>query len=111
MKSQSFHILADSIENDNFLLFLTDYFNKTLHGMSADAVTGYGDEFVIELLENFQPLLCSDTSHQRLAKVVSIGITHQTTEVILDLLDDQVNAVDWSFLQEVLHHARTFLSA
>jgi hypothetical protein len=77
----------------------------------AHRVASHRHEFVVKLLNYFETLLCSDTSHQRLTEVVRIGVTHKSGEVVLDVLYNQVDAVNRRLFDVVLKHSRAFLSA
>jgi hypothetical protein len=66
--------------------------------MGTHAVASYRDKLVIKLLYDFNSLLCTDSSHQRLAEIVGVGVTQKAAEVITNLIYNQVDAVNWCLL-------------
>jgi hypothetical protein len=74
MERQSLYVIDYRVEDDDLLRVLTDLLHKALHGVSADAITGYRYEFVAERLQDLETLFGAYGAHKGLAEVVAIGV-------------------------------------
>jgi hypothetical protein len=77
--------------------------------VGAHIITGHTHEVLGEVFEDLHSLLTAGTEDQFLAEVVSIGVSEQLPEVFFDLINDEFNDVERSFLHKVLHLQRTFV--